>query len=159
MQIADQTVVSLQYVLSNAKGEVIDQSTENSPLLYLHGAGNLVVGVEQALAGKCAGDALEVEVPPEKGYGERDEGMVAQVPRSELPEGEIDLGTQFQVEHSGGVGVVTVTAIEGDTLTVDGNHPLAGETLHFALSVVEVRAATPEELEHGHVHGPGGHHH
>ena len=85
--------------------------------------------------------------------------LVLQVPRSEVPERELEVGAQFQVPHDDGVGVVTVIGIEGDQVTLDGNHPLAGETLHFDLEVMEVRSATEEELGHGHVHGPGGHHH
>lgn len=159
MQIAEETVVSVEYVLKNEAGEVLDQAKPDKPLQYLHGAGNLIPGVEEALAGKASGDSLQVVVPPEKGYGARDERLVLQVPREQLPEGELEVGTQFQVQHDGGVGVVTLTDIAGDQVTLDGNHPLAGETLHFDLSVVEVRSATTEELEHGHAHGPEGHQH
>ena len=159
MNIADQTVVALQYTLKNAAGEVLDQASKDDPLRYLHGAGNLIPGVEKALTGNAAGASVEVTVPPDEGYGQRDDQLVIQVPRAELPEGDLQLGMQFQVQHGDGVGIVTVTGIEGDAVTLDGNHPLAGETLHFEMEVVEVRAATEEELEHGHVHGPGGHHH
>ena len=155
MNIADQTVVALQYTLKNATGEVLDQASREDPLLYLHGAGNLIPGVEKALAGSAAGAKVEATVSPEEGYGQRDDQLMIQVPRAELPEGDLQPGMQFQVQHEGGAGVVTLTAIEGDTVTLDGNHPLAGETLHFEMEVVEVRAATAEELEHGHVHGPG----
>lgn len=161
MNIADQTAVSLEYTLKNTSGEVIDSANADSPLVYLHGAGNLIPGVENALAGKSVGDEVQVTVAPEDGYGSRVEEMVVKVPRAELPEGELQIGMQFQVQHEGGTGIVTLTAIniEDGTATLDGNHPLAGETLDFAMKVLEVRAATPEELEHGHVHGPGGHQH
>lgn len=156
MNIADQTVVALQYTLKNATGEVLDQASREDPLRYLHGAGNLIPGVEKALAGSAAGAKVEATVSPEEGYGQRDDQLMIQVPRAELPEGDLQPGMQFQVQHEGGVGVVTLTAIEGDTVTLDGNHPLAGETLHFEMEVVEVRAATAEELEQGHVQGLGG---
>jgi FKBP-type peptidyl-prolyl cis-trans isomerase SlyD len=159
MNIAPQTVVSLQYVLKNAAGEVLDQCDQEQPHCYLHGANNLISGVEEALSGSEAGAAMEVVVSPEKGYGPRDDELVLAVPRSELPEGDLNVGMQFEIRQGEGVGVVTVTGIEGEEVTLDGNHPLAGETLHFDLKVLEVRAATEEELEHGHVHGPGGHHH
>ena len=115
--------------------------------------------MEKALAGNAAGAAVEVTVPPDEGYGQRNDQLVFQVPRTELPDGELQLGMQFQVQGEDGSGVVTVTGIEDDAVTLDGNHPLAGETLHFAMEVVEVREATAEELEHGHVHGIGGHEH
>ncbi len=159
MHIADQTVVSIQYTLKNGSGEILDQADKEHPLQYLHGAGNLIPGVEKALLGSEEGATMEVVIPPEEAYGGRDEGLVIEVPRSELPEGEIQVGMQFQVQHGEGVGIVTVTGLEGDSVTLDGNHPLAGETLHFDLQVLGVRAATAEELEHGHVHGPGGHAH
>ena len=159
MNIADQTVVSLQYVLKNATGETLDQCDREEPLCYLHGSGNLIPGVEEALVGNTTGASMQVVITPEKGYGERDDQLVLDVPRSELPEGDLNVGMQFQVEHEGGQGIVTVTSIEEDKVTLDGNHPLAGETLHFDLEVLDVRAATSEELEHGHVHGPGGHQH
>jgi len=159
MNIVDQTVVALQYTLKNSAGEVLDQASREDPLRYLHGAGNLIPGVEKALAGNAAGAAVEVTVPPDEGYGQRNDQLVFQVPRTELPDGELQLGMQFQVQGEDGSGVVTVTGIEDDAVTLDGNHPLAGETLHFAMEVVEVREATAEELEHGHVHGIGGHEH
>ena len=158
MNIADRTVVALQYTLKNATGEVLDQASREDPLCYLHGAGNLIPGVEKALVGNTAGAKGEATVPPEEGYGQRDDQLVIQVPRAELPEGDLQLGMQFQVQHEDGVGIVTLTEMQGDAVTLDGNHPLAGETLHFEMEVVEVRAATDEELEHGHVHGPGGAH-
>lgn len=159
MNIAEQTVVSLQYVLKNAAGEVLDQCNREEPLCYLHGSGNLIQGVEESLLGNTTGASMQVVITPDKGYGDRDDQLVLEVPRSELPEGDLQVGMQFQVEHEGGKGVVTVISIEEDEVTLDGNHPLAGETLHFDLEVLDVRAATAEELEHGHVHGAGGHHH
>lgn len=149
MNIADQTVVSLQYVLKNATGEILDQCDREEPLCYLHGSGNLIPGVEEALVGSTTGATMQVVITPEKGYGERDDQLVLEVPRSELPEGDLQVGMQFQVEHEGGRGIVTVANIEEDKVTLDGNHPLAGETLHFDLEVLDVRAATSKEVEQG----------
>lgn len=160
MQIADNTVASFHYTLTNSAGEVIDASAEGAPLAYLHGAGNIVPGLEQAMAGRRAGDRFEVVVTPEQGYGVRDPGMVQTVPRSAFQDVDtIAPGMQFQAQSGQGVMVVTVAAVDADTVTVDGNHPLAGVPLHFAVEVAEVRTATAEELQHGHVHGAGGHHH
>ena len=160
MQIAAETVASIEYELTDDAGEVIDTSKGGEPLAYLHGAGNLIPGLEAELEGKSSGDAFQVRVAPEDAYGERHEGMVQSVPRSEFPEdAEIQVGAQFHATTPSGDHIVTVVAVEGDAVTLDGNHPLAGKHLTFDVQVVEVRAATPEELEHGHVHGPGGHAH
>lgn len=160
MQISDKKVVSIHYTLTNDAGEVIDSSEGREPLPYLAGAGNIIPGLENALNGKSAGDKLEVSVTPEEGYGERHEQMIQEVPRSAF-EGvdDIQVGMHFQAQSDHGPVSVVVTALTDDTVTVDGNHPLAGENLNFAVEVMEVRDATEEELEHGHVHGPGGHQH
>lgn len=160
MQISENKVVSIHYTLKNDAGEVLDTSSGHEPLAYLHGSGNIVPGLEKALEGKQAGDSVSVSVTPEEGYGPRHDGLVQEVPRAAF-EGvdEIEPDMQFHAEGPAGPLVLTVTKVEGDTITVDGNHPLAGETLHFAVEVTEVRDATEEELEHGHVHGPDGHHH
>ena len=123
------------------------------------GAQNIIPGLEVRLEGKSAGDKVEAVIPPDEAYGVHNEQLIMDVPRTELPEGELTVGMQFQVQHEGGIGVVTLTKLGLEKVTLDGNHPLAGETLHFDVEVVEVREATAEELEHGHVHGPGGHHH
>ena len=156
MQIADRSVVLIHYTLTNEQGEVLDSSSGGEPLAYLHGMGNLVPGLEKALAGKIAGDKLKVKVPPEEGYGLRDEKRVEQVPRRAF-QGvrELKPGMRF---NSGG-GAITVVRTMGDMVTVDSNHELAGVTLNFEVDVTEVREATGEELAHGHVHGAGGHHH
>lgn len=154
MQVAHNTVVYIHYTLKNAGGELIDKSPSDDPLGYLHGAGNIIPGLESALAGKVAGDRLCVEVAPEEGYGPRDEGLVQDVPRGAF-EGvpSVEPGMRFQAESERGSRVVTVTAVSGDTVTVDGNHPLAGETLFFDVEVERVREARAEELDHGHAHG------
>lgn len=161
MQIADNAVVAIDYTLRNEEGEVLDSSEGAQPLAYLHGAANIIPGLEQALAGKRAGDELEVSVEPEDAYGEYSLEMVATLSRN-MFEGvdELQVGMQFHASApDGGMQVVTIRDIEGDQVTVDGNHPLAGQRLNFKVKVIDVRAATKEELEHGHAHGEGGHQH
>lgn len=160
MLIHTDSVVLIDYTLAGDDGTVLDTSEGREPLAYLHGHGNLLAGVEAALSGKGAGDSVAVTLAPENGYGVREEGLVARVPRGEFPAEDVELGMQFRVGPSAEQSrVVTVTALDDEHVTLDANHPLAGETLHFSIQVVEVRAATNEELQHGHVHGPGGHHH
>ncbi len=160
MQIADDTVASIHYKLTNAAGEVIDASPAGMPLIYLHGAGNIVPGLEQALEGRSTGDKFDVAVAAEEGYGPRDEQLIQLVPRDAFHGVEtLEPGMQFEAQGGQGPMLVTVTKVDADNVTVDGNHPLAGETLLFAVEVADVRAASEEELEHGHVHGAGGHHH
>jgi len=160
MQIAQDAVVSIHYTLTNDKGETLDSSAGGEPLVYLQGHGNLIPGLENALNGKQAGDKLTVKVSPAEGYGEYDKNLVQRVPRRSFRGiAEVRVGMQFQVQSEHGPRAVTVTQVVGDMVTVDGNHELAGQTLNFDVEIVEVRAATQEELEHGHVHGPGGHHH
>ena len=160
MQIAQNSVVAIAYTLTDDKGTVIDTSAGGEPLVYLHGARNIIPGLENALTGKSVGEKLTVTVAPAEGYGEYDPQMVQAVPRQMFAGVEnIEVGMQFQAQTPQGVRVVTVIEVEGDDITLDGNHPLAGETLHFAVEVTEVRTATAEELAHGHVHGAGGHHH
>lgn len=161
MQIAENTIVAIHYTLTNAAGEKLDSSAEqNEPLTYLHGHGNIIPGLESALLGKQAGDTLNVEVAPQDGYGEHHEQMIQQVPRSAF-EGvdTLEPGMQFQADTGAGMRLFTITTIAGDEVTIDGNHPLAGETLNFDVEVVEVRDASAEEIEHGHAHGAGGHEH
>ncbi len=160
MQIADKTVVSIHYTLTNALGETIDSSVGQDPLVYLQGAQNIIPGLENALTGKAVGDALQVTVEPAEGYGEIRDELIQEVDRSAFQGVEdIDVGMQFMAQTSWGEQPVTVVKVEGEQITLDGNHQLAGETLNFDVEVVEVREATAEEVEHGHVHGAGGHHH
>ena len=160
MQIAQDTVVSIHYTLTDDAGEKVDSSVGGDPLFYLHGNGNLVPGLENALEGKQVGDKVTVKVPPAEGYGEYDKAMVQRVPRRSFKGvGDVKPGMQFQVQSDHGPRSVTVTNVTGDMVTVDGNHPLAGKNLNFAVEVMEVRTPSEEELAHGHVHGPGGHHH
>lgn len=160
MKIENEKVVSINYTLRNDAGEILDTSDGREPLAYIHGMGNIIPGLESQLNGKSAGDSLNVSVAPADGYGEYDLAQVVQVSRSQF-EGvpELKIGMQFTASSPEGNQVVTVTNIDNDVVTVDGNHPLAGKVLHFDLSVVDVRDASAEELSHGHVHGAGGHHH
>ncbi len=160
MQVESHKVVTLNYTLTDNNGNIIDQSNDSS-FAYLHGASNIIPGLENALHGKKAGDEMNVSVPPQEGYGERDDSKTQRVPKEMFPEnGEIEPGMQFHAEGpKGEVIVVTVTRVEDDAVTVDANHPLAGVHLNFAVEIVDVRDATQQEIEHGHVHGPGGHHH
>ena len=160
MEIAADSVVLIHYTLKDDSGAVLDSSAGGEPLAYIQGHGNLVPGLEKALEGKQGGNTLTVTLSPAEGYGARDEALVQRVPKRSLQgSGEIRKGMQFQARTEGGMRVFTVTAVAGDMVTLDGNHPLADQTLHFDVEVVSVREATTEELEHGHVHGAGGHHH
>jgi FKBP-type peptidyl-prolyl cis-trans isomerase SlyD len=160
MQIQDNSVVSFHYELTNDAGEVLDASAPNNPLTYLHGAGNIIRGLEAQLAGKTAGAELKVTVQPEDGYGTHREDLVQEVPRQAFPEPDkLEAGMQFSAQSDRGTLPVVITKVTEDSVTVDGNHPLAGQVLHFAVRIADVRDASPEELSHGHVHGPGGHHH
>ncbi len=156
MQIEKHKVASIHYTLKNNEGTVLDTSSGGSPLVYIHGIGNLIPGMEEGLEGKQKGDKVALKVAPEKGYGEKDDRMVQQVPRTAFGKQEIKVGQQFQTDRG---QVVTVTNVGLDQITVDGNHPLAGVELNFDVEVMDVRNATPDEIAHGHVHGPGGHHH
>ena len=160
MQIAADSVVLIHYTLKDDAGKVIDSSDGGEPLAYIQGHGNLVPGLEKALEGKKDGDAVAVTLAPADGYGTRNDALVQRVPKRSLQgSGEIRKGMQFQAQTDEGLRVFTVTAVVGDMVSLDGNHPLADQTLHFDVQIVGVRAATAEELEHGHVHGAGGHHH
>jgi FKBP-type peptidyl-prolyl cis-trans isomerase SlyD len=160
VEITADRVVTLHYTLKDDNGAVLDSSAGGEPLAYIQGHGNLVSGLEKALEGKQDGNTLAVSVAPADGYGIRDEALIQRVPKRSLQgSGQIKKGMQFQARTDGGMRTFTVTAVIGDMVTLDGNHPLADQTLHFDIEIVGVREATTEELEHGHVHGAGGHHH
>ena len=160
MQISKNKVVSIDYTLTDDQGQVIDSSKGQAPLAYIHGAGNIIPGLEDALEGKQQGDALNVTVAPENGYGMRNEELLQVIPRDRFVGVEdLAVGMQFQAEGQHGPQVVTITSIVEDDVTIDANHPLAGVTLNFDVEIVGVREANGEELEHGHVHGEGGHQH
>ena len=161
MTIKENSAVSFHYTLTDDAGAQIDSSAGQDPLAYLHGAGNIIPGLEKALEGKAAGDQLKVSVSAEEGYGPVQPELIQDVPRSAFQGVEsIEVGMQFEAQTGqGGAVPVTVTAVSGETVTVDGNHPLAGKSLHFDVTIEAVREATKEELDHGHIHGPGGHQH
>ena len=153
MDIAENCVVSINFRLTNDQGEVLDQSEEGTPLVYLHGAVGIIPALENELTGKSPGDSFSVTVTPEEGYGERQDQMVQQVPRTAFPEPDkLETGMQFQATAADGQTNLTVTLIEvgEDTVTVDANHPLAGMTLLFEGTVEDVRPATEEEIAQGH---------
>ena len=159
MQIGKDTVVSLNYELSDTSGKVIEKT--KTPITYLHGGYDGIFPlVESALQGKGVGDKCKVTLEPDDAFGEYEADMVRTEPKNLFPE-NISVGMQFEgaIEGSNDYTLYTVTEIADDTVVVDGNHPLAGQTLVFSGTVTQVRAATREELHHGHVHGPEGHHH
>ncbi|MCC5811894.1 MAG: peptidylprolyl isomerase [Ectothiorhodospiraceae bacterium] len=156
MQIAKDKVVAIDYTLKDDDGSVLDTSDGKQPLAYLHGNGNIIPGLEKALEGKAAGEELSVRIEPAEAYGERRDELTQVVPK-EMFQGvdNLQVGMQFQAgggEGEGGGQIVTIAAIEGDQVTVDANHPMAGVALNFDVKVVEVREATEEEVAHGHAH-------
>ncbi len=158
--VAPEKVVSFHYTLRNVKGDVIDASDAGDPMPYLHGASNIVPGLEKAMQDRKVGDKFEVKVSAAEGYGERVEGS-ALVPRSDFPDDmELEVGMSLVAEGPDGDAFpVWIADITDEGVTIDPNHPLAGEELHFEVEIAAIRAATAEELEHGHPHGPDGHHH
>ena len=160
MQVQKNKVVAIDYKLTDAKGAMIDSSENHGPLTYIQGIGNLIPGLEKELEGKKTGDNLKVTIAAKDGYGERNDSLCQVVPRSQFESTEgLEVGMQFEVETEQGELVVSVTKIEGENVTVDGNHPLAGVELHFDVTIKSIRDASAEEIAHGHVHGEGGHHH
>lgn len=157
MQISKNSVAVIDYILTGDDGHIYDRS-DNGEFSYLHGAGNIIPGLENALEGKQAGDSLDVSVTPGDAYGERDPERIQQVPRDMFEDDAvIEPGTRFHAQSADGhMMVVTVVSVEEDAVTIDGNHELAGMNLNFSVNVREVRAATDEEIEHGHVHASGG---
>ncbi len=156
MPIAHNDVVTIHYTLTDDADKVLDSSSGREPLAYLHGHGNIIPGLEHALTGHEVGERLKVHIAAAEGYGEYDRKLVQQVPRRALKGiDNLRVGLRLQAGHQ----AVTVTRIAGDMVTLDGNHPLAGQNLNFDVEITGVRAATEEELAHGHVHGAGGHHH
>ena len=153
MNIADKHVVSIHYTLTNDAGDVLDTSEGNEPLKYLHGAGNIIPGLERALLDKTAGEELNVTVEPADGYGEHREELIQKVPREAFQGVEqLDVGMRFQAQTQNGPVMVVITDVGEAEVTVDGNHELAGQRLHFAVKIEDVRTANQEELDHGQVH-------
>ena len=161
MKITKNKVVALQYVLKLDDGIVVDASDENQPLMYLHGHQNIIPGLENELENLEAGAQKEVKVAPEEGYGVRIEDLVQNAPKARFPEGStFTLGDEISAQDPEGlVRHGRIIEINAEDVVVDFNHMLAGKTLNFSVTVKEIREATSEEIAHGHVHGPGGHHH
>ncbi|MBC9129810.1 peptidylprolyl isomerase [Frischella sp. Ac48] len=160
MKIAKDSVVSLAYQVRTKDGVLVDETTVVAPLEYLHGAGNLIKGLEDALEGRQKGDKFDVEIEADNAYGEYNDNLVQTVPRDVfVGVDELEVGMRFLADTDHGPVPVEITAIDGDNVTIDGNHMLAGQDLKFNVEVVDIREATEEELAHGHVHGAHGHHH
>jgi len=157
MQITKGKVAIIDYTLKGDEGDVLDAS-QNGDFAYLHGADNIIPGLESALEGKQTGDELQVSVEPAQAYGAKDPDRIQQVPRDMFEAGaKIEPGMQFHAQSpEGHMMVITIAAVDGDEVTIDGNHALAGMNLHFDVNVRDVRDATEEEMEHGHVHAAGG---
>lgn len=160
MQIGPKTVVSIDYTLTDDNGQLLDSSEGQGPLTYLHGAGNIISGLESALEGQGEGESVSVRLDPKDAYGVRDENQVQDIPRTAFGDNEVQEGAQYRATTPQGEPLVlTVVSAGNDQVTVDANHPLAGVPLNFEVSVREIREATNDEVEHGHVHGPDGEHH
>ena len=159
MKNTENPVVSIHYTLTNKTGEKLDSSIGAEPLSYLHGSGNIIPGLDSALSDSTVGDKLTVTIEPADAYGERNEQKIQTVSK-DMFQGmdKVEVGMQFQADSSTGPALVTITEIEGDNITIDGNHPLAGEQLTFAVEVMDIRSATETEIEHGHIHGAGCNH-
>lgn len=153
MTVTKNRVVSIDYNLKDSDGELIDSSPSGEPLVYLHGNNNIIQGLEKQLEGKSAGDQVVCVIAPTEAYGERDESLVFKVGKNEFgPDAEVEVGMQFEAHGEEGTQIVTVVDVDQNEVTVDANHPLAGEELHFSVKIVDIREATDEELAHGHIH-------
>ena len=160
MKIVKDTVVQMHYKLTNKEGMLLDTSEGREPLTFLHGKGMLIPGLEKQLEGKKVGDKFLAEVNADEAYGQRHDDMIHVVPKANFNgDGELKPGLQIQIDTNQGQQIAIVTKVEGDDVTVDMNHPLAGMDLIFDIEITKIRKATEEELSHGHVHGPGGHQH
>ena len=160
LTVADDLVVSMDYTLRLDDEEIIDSSAGREPLEFLQGHGQIIPGLEQALYGMVVGEEKKVVIAPRDGYGERDSNAVQEIPRDSFPaDVELEPGMALELRDSSGQPLVAFIAdVRPDSVLLDLNHPLAGETLHFNVSIADLRAATSEELIHGHVHGAGGAH-
>ena len=153
-------VVTIDYTVKNDEGEVIDSSSGKQPLVYLHGASGIIQGLEDSLEDLHKGDSFQVTVQAEKGYGPINRRLISEVPKSRFPENaDLSIGQVFIQNGPQGQRHLKVIEVKTETVVVDGNHPLAGKTLHFTGNIVDIREGTAGELQHGHAHGPGGHHH
>jgi len=156
MRVAKETVVSIEYTLKDDRGNILDTSVGQAPMEYLHGASNIIPGLEQAVEGLVAGDFKAVAVPPALGYGEYSEKLIQRVPLDRFGENKVEVGMRFHAETNLGMRVLVIRHVDDKEAVLDGNHELAGKTLHFDVKVVSVRAAELSELAHGHPHQSGG---
>ena len=157
MKIEKNKVVTINYTIRNDDGSVVDSTSDGSPFLYLQGHQNIIPGLENQLEGKAKGDSFKVSIPPKHGYGEKNPNLIQEIPKGQFPEpSELQVGMQFQADTPDGPMILTILEINESSVKVDGNHPLAGQALHFEVEVMELREATDEEIQHGHVHGEGG---
>ena len=160
LTIKKNNVVSIDYTLKNNEGTVIDTSSGRSPLVYMHGSGALIPGMEKSLESKSEGDEFHVSITPAEAYGNRDEDLVHKVNRAELAHlQDLALGMELEVQADDTPLVMTIIELTDELVVLDGNHPMSGQTLNFDIQVRSIREATSEEISHGHVHGPGGHDH
>lgn len=159
MTVKNNAVVSIHYTVRDEDGVQLDSSAGGDPLTYLHGAHNIIPGLEAALDGKQVGDSLQVSIVPEEAYGEHLDHLVESVPMEAFGGQPIEVGMRFEAQTEQGPISVVITDISGDQVTVDGNHPLAGKSLSFDVTIDSIRDASDEEIAHGHAHGAGGHHH
>mgnify|MGYP000113724039 CR=1 FL=1 len=158
--IENDAVATVHYTGTLPDGEEFDSSRGGDPMTFLVGHRNMIPGFEEELMGKTVGDTVEFTLPPERAYGERDDGAIQQVSREQFPEGmEIKPGMMMAAQTDQGPIPFTISEINDDEITIDFNHQMAGKTLTFNVEIIEIREATPDEIAHGHVHGPGGHHH
>ncbi len=160
LMIGQNSVVSMHYTLKNDAGDVLDSSEGKDPLVYLHGTNNLIPGLEAELGGKTKGAAFNASIPPDQAYGEFNQDFVQVVNKSMFQGAEsVEVGMSFVAQGEGGAQrQIRVTEVNGDDITIDANHPLAGQTLHFEVEVVDVREGTEQEIAHGHVHADGADH-
>lgn len=155
MQISRNKVVTIDFTMYGDENEVLESSQNDAPLVYMHGIGELPEGLEEELEGKAAGDEVKITLEPDDAYGEYDESLVQAVPREQFEEADIEIGMRFEAETEDGPRSVTVVGLEDEDVIVDANEPYAGRTVRFEIKVLGVRDASADELEHGHVHGPG----
>ena len=160
MKITKDVVVTMNYTLKDDKGTVIDSSSENGPLSFIQGIGNIIAGLEDQMEGKTKGDKFTCTITPADGYGETDPNLVQSVERSQFAEGDaLEIGMMFEVGSEEQSFIARVIGLDEQNVTLDANHPMAGQTLNFDIEILEVRAAQANELAHGHAHGEGGHQH
>jgi FKBP-type peptidyl-prolyl cis-trans isomerase SlyD len=152
MNITKNKIVSFDYTLTDVNNQLLDSSADAEPLVYLHGHGNIIPGLEQAMEGKTSGDTFKITVSAADAYGARDEKLITTIPLSRFGDEKVEKGMEFQAQTAEGYRIVTVTSVNGEQVTIDANHPLAGQDLCFDVTVKDIREASEEEIAHGHSH-------